>query len=84
MRVVVQTDPGVVELSFMWLPTFIGLNGVLKQELETKLKTKIEGKPLTEETLDWAHDQVVEFLCEKFPIKGLRDYLDAIKFVEGQ
>lgn len=83
MRAVVVTDPGKLELSFMWLPTFIGQDNRLKKEIEEKLAPDLVGKELTEETLDFAHDRVVEFICEKYKITGLRDYLDALKFVEG-
>jgi hypothetical protein len=83
MRAVVRTGPGKVELNFMWLPTFIGMSGLMKAELEKKLVPEFTGKPLTEETLDEAHDRAVELILEKFPLPGLRDYLDAMKFVEG-
>lgn len=81
MRLVVATGRGQVELSYMWLPTWIGLNGALKNELEGAVRHQIEGKPLDEETLDMAHEAVMSFLEAKFPIEGLRDYLDALKFV---
>jgi hypothetical protein len=83
MRAVVVTGPGKVELSFMFLPTFIGQNNRLKMEIEEKLGPELVGKDLTGETLDWAHERVLDIICEKFAvIKGLRDYLDAIKFVD--
>lgn len=82
MRLVTAVGPGVVAFNFMWAPTFLGMGGGLKAELENKLAAKIEGKPMTEETLDMAHDLIVELILEKYPtIEGLRDYLDAIKFV---
>ena len=37
MRFVVQTGPGVVELNWMWLPTFIGLSTQAKTLLEQRL-----------------------------------------------
>ena len=81
MRAVIRTAPGVVELNFMWLPTFVGMNAQLKKEIEERLKPKLEGRPL-EETLDDAHEMVIDFLVERFPaLTGLRDYLDAMKYV---
>jgi hypothetical protein len=39
---------------------------------------------MTDEVLDWAHDQVLDLICAKHhAIVGLRDYLDALKFVTG-
>lgn len=82
MRFVVVTQPGVVEFNYMWAPTFIGMNSVMRKEIEKKVAPLLEGKPATDEVLDAAHDKIVELLCEKFQIPGLKDYLDAIKFIE--
>ena len=65
----------------MWLPTFIGHNSRLKREIEERLGPEFKGRELTEETLDEMHTRVIEFICEKFPLNGLRDYLDSVKFV---
>lgn len=83
MRLITVTEPGKVEFNFMWAPGFIAFNSRLKMELEEKLGPELVGKEMTEATLDWAHERVVDFLLEKFPLPGLRDYLDAIKFVQG-
>ena len=83
MRTVYAPKPGVIALNFMWLPTFIGFGNALKKEIELELKPKIEGLPFTEETLDKAHELVIDAILKRFPDRpGLRDYLDAIKFVE--
>ena len=83
MRLVTITGPGRVEFAFMWAPTFIGQDSRLKAALEKALAPELVGKELTTETLDWAHERVLDFLCEHYPdIPGLRDYLDALKFVE--
>lgn len=82
MRFVFSSKPGKVELAFMWLPGFIAFDGRLKAELEDKLAPELVGRELTEETLDWAHERVLDFICEKHAaIPGLRDFLDAVKFV---
>lgn len=83
MRAVVSTEPGKLELNFMWLPTFIGMDSALKAELEKKLGPELVGKPMTDEVLDAAHERVLDIICERHKaIAGLRDYLDAIKFVD--
>jgi len=82
MRSVVAVENGVVEVNWTWLPTFIGMNSLVKAELEKELATKIEGRILDDATLDMAHDLVVKFLEYKFPsIKGMDAYLDALKYV---
>lgn len=83
MRFVVRTAPGVLELSWMWLPAFCGLNNQLKKHIEDQLKPLLEGQELTDDLLDAAHERVIEIICTHFPtIAGLRDYLDAVKFVD--
>ena len=81
MRLVTSTDPGVLELSYMWLPTFIGLDAILQKQLEETLAKDLSGKEVTEELLDWAHARVMDLICERYPLEGLRDYLDSVKFV---
>jgi len=67
----------------MWLPTFIGLNNSFKKRIEDELAPLLQGKELTEDLLDAASDRVIDILCESHKsLPGLRDYLDAIKFVE--
>lgn len=83
MRLISSLEPGKVEFNFMWAPTFIGLDNRLKQELEKKLAPEFKGRPLTEEVLDEAHERVIALILEKYPLEGLRDYLDALKFVQG-
>lgn len=83
MRLVVSPEPGIVELSYTWLPTWIGMNTALKQKLEDKLQREVIGLPMTDETMDALHEKVLNFFVEEFPqITGLRDYLDGIKFIQ--
>lgn len=82
MRAVVVTGEGVVELAWMWLPTWIGMNGTIKKELEKALKGKIEGMPITPGTLDEMSDLVIDALVGMNPaVDGLREYLDGLKYV---
>ncbi len=82
MRFVVHTGPGQVELNYLWLPTWIGMNKQIKEEMEAALAEKVEGRPLTEDTLDEVHTEVVDWLSKRFTsLPGLFDYLDAVKHV---
>ena len=79
---VVQTDPGVLELNYSWLPTWIGMNAALKKEIETALTDVMVGKTLDDHGMVDAHRAVIQFLCDRFPgIQGLRDHLDSLKFI---
>jgi hypothetical protein len=83
MRLIVREGPGKLGLAFMFLPAFIAYDNALKTALEKELGKKLVGKALDSTTLDFAHEQALEFICNYHKaIPGLRDYLDAIKFVE--
>lgn len=71
-----------VELNYMWLPTWLGQNLEFKKWLEKEMKGLVVGQPLTDETLDRISEQVHEKIVEKYPIEGLWDYLDGLKFVK--
>ena len=67
----------------MWLPTFLGLDALLMKQIEDELMPQLVGKDLTEEVLDEAHNLALDIICRLRPLPGMRDYLDALKFVEG-
>ena len=83
MRFVTETEPGVIELTWMWLPTFIGMSTAMKKEIESRVAPLLVGKPATDDVLGAAHDRVIEIICEKYQLPGLKDYLEAVKFVGG-
>ncbi len=83
MRAVVSVGDGVLELNYMWLPTAIGMNSLLKQEMEKHLSEKIQGLTLDDRGLDQAHQLVVDFLEKKLPdVEGLARFLDGMKYLE--
>ena len=85
MRTVIAVEEGVLELNWLWLPTCIGMNAMIKQDMEEKLRSKIEGQTLSEKTLDDIHEMVVAYLCDRMPeIDGLDRHLDSLKFLTVQ
>jgi hypothetical protein len=83
MRAVVRTAKGILELNYMWLPTWIGMNSMIKAKLERELKAKVEGMEMSDENLDAINEMVLDHLEELNPtVDGLRDYLDGLKFVK--
>jgi hypothetical protein len=79
----VSATGNVVELNYMWLPTFIGQNAAFKKKLEQDLRGQIEGLELTPVNLDRIHGMVMDYILEEFKIEGLFDYLDGLKFVQA-
>lgn len=88
MRFVHLTTPGRLELNYMWLPTWLGINAVALKAVNEALESRVksEGIIATEEALDDLSDLVIDILVEKYGSThaGLRDYLDGIKFVTMQ
>ena len=85
MLAVIRSGPGEVSLNFMWLPTFIAYDAALKKHIEEKLAPELVGKDLTEDVLQHAHDAALDIICAwHHAIPGLRDYLDAMKFVQDK
>jgi hypothetical protein len=75
-------DPTIVELNFMWLPTFIGQNPVVLKDLRKELEGKFVKKQITEETLWAMHHTIIRWLEAKFPFDGIGKYLHAIEEVK--
>ena len=83
MRVIQIAKDNAIELSWMWMPTFIGQNyGVLKELGKAWEGAFPNGVVVTSEGLDEMHEFTIKWLCEKFNINGLYEYLKAIENVE--
>lgn len=83
MRAVTYEGDGVLSLNYMWLPTFIGLNAILKTQMERDLHDQLKGLSSSDADLDRAHDAVVAYLVQRFSdVRGLDLYLDALKYIE--
>jgi hypothetical protein len=85
MYLIVPLETGAIELNFMWLPTWLGMDSHVKKEIEKILNERLIGRELIDLTLIEAHEMVIAFLEDRFPeIHGLRDYLDGLKYVRLQ
>lgn len=81
MRFVQYVGNGVLELNYMWLPTWLGMNHKFKKDLEKKIADEVVHK--TTADLDEINQIVIDAIVEMHPaISGLRGYLDGIKFIE--
>ena len=84
MRLVQQNKekPEVVEIAWMWLPTFIGQNTALLKDVD-KAISQMFPPPVeaTYENLDEMHKFVIAYLCERLKITNLDKYLKAIWWV---
>jgi hypothetical protein len=77
-------DPTVLELDWMWLPSFIGQDHALMSKLQKELKEKFGGRQIREDTLSAIHQFVLDWLDAQYAMKGLREYLAAIHHVRQE
>jgi hypothetical protein len=81
MRLIQQNKdkPEVLEVAWMWLPTFIGQNTALLTELDAALAEEFSPPVLmTEENLNEMHRFVINHICDKLKIPGLWNYLSSV------
>lgn len=74
--------PDVLTVHWMWLPTFIGQNQHLLSQLDRALNMRFH-PPLevTEDLLEEIHEFTLDWLAQQVPVRGLREYLAAIRMV---
>ena len=79
---VTSPRPGIMEVNYMWLPTWIGMNTNLLKTLSEAAGKAAVGLPLPE-ALQAGHVAVLDCLDEKYPeLHGLRDYLESLRLVD--
>lgn len=87
MRLIQQhkDNAAVLEVAWMWLPTFIGQNTALLGELDKALGAKFPPPLDIDDTvLDDIHRFAIDWLSTKLRITGLWHYLRAIEHVGGE
>lgn len=80
MRLITRTRDRELELNWMFLPTFMGMNLQLKREVEAEL-ARYRGRTVTEDLLNEMHEFVLQYLLGKYPLNGLEAYLRALENV---
>jgi hypothetical protein len=85
MRLIVQIEPGVAEVNWTWLPSWLGLNSMFLKQLGEHLKPQLLNLRLDQGTLDLGHELAKNYIVSCFPnIEGLAGYLDAIRLVKDE
>lgn len=82
MRLVVPTDEGTISFNYTWLPTWIGMNNVLLQELGEKLMAEFKHQPVNNGMLDEMDLRARQMLIEKLKMPSLVYLFDAMRKVE--
>jgi hypothetical protein len=74
----------VFEVAWTWVPFFIADDRELIKSADTELRELFSGKEFLatsqseDELMLRMHEAVIDMVCEKYPMKGLRQYLEAI------
>lgn len=88
MKLVVETDPGVIELNWMWLPTWLGHNAEFKKEVELHILEWVKSQGMvttSSEDLERMSNEVLHFILMKFPEpRGLDLFLKALRHVDDR
>ena len=67
------------EVAWTWLPHFLAADIALVKSVDKKLTEKFEGKEIHPVAV---HAMVLELIEEKYPIPGLRLYLQGVESVQ--
>lgn len=71
---------GIWEVKWMWMPVFLASNRELLKEVDQHLNQLFAGQDIPKSgVLDKA---VINFICKKFPMQGLREALESIQKID--
>jgi hypothetical protein len=77
-----KDDHKLIEVSWMWLPWFIANNTGLLRELDHVLNLRYETlREINENNLNEIHYFVIEFICDRVKVAGLKQFLEGLAYV---
>jgi len=74
--------PGTWEVAWTWMPFFLAADTKLVRDLDEHLGKKFRLQDTTRGVQHEMHKAVVDFIEERYPIKGLAVFLEGIRVVE--
>jgi len=81
---------GTWEIAWMWLPHFLATDAELHKFVGNKMTELYRGETWdsTPEALNHLlrnmHDDIIRLIMEKYPIPGLRQYLEAVIYLQPE
>lgn len=71
------------EIAWMWLPHFLAADMELHKHVGQKMTSLFKGESFEKGSppttlLQGMHEQIIKLILEKYPIPGLRQYLEAV------
>ena len=77
-----KNKPGRCIIAWEWAPNFVTKDSLWLKSLEGVLVDKY--RDAENVSLEDVHDTLVDLVVEKFPMKGLREYMQAMINVEPE
>ena len=80
---------GKWEVAWMWMPHFLAADSALHKYVDKEMTKAFKGTDLGIEfdpmdVQERMHAKVIELVLEKYPMQGLREYLEAIQSVKPE
>ncbi len=80
---------GTWEVAWMWFPHFLAMDKELHKSVAEKMTTLFKGESFEEgkpppALLQRMHEQIIKLTLEKYPIPGLRQYLEAVIYLQPE
>lgn len=84
-----KDKPGEWEIAWMWFPHFLAIDKELHKTVATKMTALFKGECFEngeppQALLQRMHEQVIKLTLEKYPIPGLRQYLEAVIYLQPE
>lgn len=77
-----KNNPKRWEVAWMWIPHFLAADLSLVKHVDQRMNEAIKVSGSVDP--ETAHHMVLQLILEKYPIKGLMDYLDAVTGVNPE
>jgi hypothetical protein len=68
--------PGMWEVAWTWLPQFLGADPALVKQIDAELTALLHEMP--QPMVSVLHAHVIMRIVDKYPMKGLLEYLSAV------
>jgi hypothetical protein len=79
-----QVGHGKWDVAWTWLPFFLASDSSLHKQVGHRMTEEFKGQQVEEDPVQKnalllrMHNKVLELILEKYPIPGLRQYLEAV------
>jgi hypothetical protein len=83
-----KKKPGTWEVAWTWLPQFLGADPALVKDVDKQLTACLTSQEVAglkaDDLCSYLSVRACEIIQKKYPIVGLRRYLDGLRWVEPE